>query len=58
MFNNFLNEQFATINERKIIYNILFMSEKYLYIYNNLISFTRNKDLYKSLIEMTIFLTV
>jgi cytochrome b pre-mRNA-processing protein 3 len=25
------------------------MSEKYFYIYNNLISFTRNKDLYKSL---------
>ena len=25
------------------------MSEKYLYIYNNLISLTRNKDLYKSL---------
>jgi cytochrome b pre-mRNA-processing protein 3 len=25
------------------------MSEKHLYIYNNLISFTRNKDLYKSL---------
>ena len=25
------------------------MTEKYLYIYNNLINFTRNKDLYKSL---------
>ena len=25
------------------------MSKKYLYIYNNLINFTRNKDLYKSL---------
>ena len=25
------------------------MSEKYLHIYNNLINFTRNKDLYKSL---------
>ena len=25
------------------------MSEKYIYIYNNLINFTRNKDLYKSL---------
>jgi len=45
----FLNEQFVTINERKIIYNIFIMSEKYLYIYNNLINFTRNKDLYKSL---------
>ena len=25
------------------------MNEKYLYLYNNLINFTRNKDLYKSL---------
>jgi len=25
------------------------MSEKYLYIYNNLINYTRNKDLYMSL---------
>jgi cytochrome b pre-mRNA-processing protein 3 len=25
------------------------MTEKYLYIYNNLINFTRNKELYKSL---------
>jgi cytochrome b pre-mRNA-processing protein 3 len=25
------------------------MSDKYIYIYNNLINFTRNKDLYKSL---------
>jgi cytochrome b pre-mRNA-processing protein 3 len=25
------------------------MDEKYIYIYNNLINFTRNKDLYKSL---------
>jgi cytochrome b pre-mRNA-processing protein 3 len=25
------------------------MNEKYIYIYNNLINFTRNKDLYKSL---------
>jgi len=45
----FLIEQFVTINERKIIYNIFIMSEKYLYIYNNLINYTRNKDLYKSL---------
>jgi cytochrome b pre-mRNA-processing protein 3 len=44
-----LKEQFATINERKIIYNIFNMTEKYLYIYNNLINFTRNKDLYISL---------
>ena len=44
-----LNEQFETIKEIKIIYNILFMNEKYLYIYNNLINFTRNKELYKNL---------
>ena len=44
-----LKEQFVTINERKIIYNIFIMSEKHLYVYNNLINFTRNKELYKSL---------
>jgi len=44
-----LKEQFETINERKIIYNIFIMSEKLLYVYNNLINFTRNKQLYKSL---------
>ena len=27
----------------------LFMKEKYIHIYNNLINFTRNKDLYKNL---------
>src|SRR6056300_1102254 len=37
------------MNEKKIIYNIFIMNNKYIYIYNNLISFTRNKDLYKSL---------
>ena len=31
------------------MYNILFMNEKYIHIYNNLINFTRNKDLYKNL---------
>ena len=35
--------------ETKIIYNIFNMDEKYLYIYNNLINYTRNKDLYKNL---------
>ena len=49
MFTTFLEEQFVTINERKIIYNILIMNEKYLYIYNNFINLTRNKDLYMSL---------
>ena len=42
-------EQFATIIDIKIIYNILGMNKNYIYIYNNLINFTRNKDLYKSL---------
>ena len=32
-----------------IIYIILSMNEKYTHIYNNLINFTRNKDLYKNL---------
>jgi len=45
----FLKEQFETMNEKKIRYNIFVMNNKYIYIYNNLISFTRNKDLYKSL---------
>ena len=49
MFYNFFNEQFETINERKIIYNIFIMNDKYINIYNNLINLTRNKDLYKSL---------
>ena len=33
----------------KNMYNILFMKKKYIYVYNNLINYTRNKDLYKSL---------
>jgi cytochrome b pre-mRNA-processing protein 3 len=44
-----LKEQFVTINDRKIIYNIFSMKDNYIYIYNNLINFTRNKDLYKTL---------
>ena len=44
-----MKEQFVTINEKKVIYNIFIMSKKHLYVYNNLINFTRNKDLYKSL---------
>ena len=44
-----LKEQFVTINEKKIIYNILNMNENFLYIYNNLINYTRNKELYKNL---------
>ena len=48
-FTTGLNEQFVTTNDNIIIYNILFMKEKYIYVYNNLINFTRNKDLYKNL---------
>ena len=40
-----LDEQFETINENKIIYNIFNMSKNYIYIYNNLINYTRNKEL-------------
>ena len=43
-----LNEQFESIKNKKNIYN-LFMSNEYIHIYNNLINFTRNKDLYKDL---------
>ena len=38
-----------TIKVKKIIYNIFIMCEKYLNIYNNLINYSRNKDLYLSL---------
>ena len=31
------------------MYIILFMNKNYIHIYNNLINFTRNKDLYKNL---------
>ena len=41
--------QFESTNDNKIIYNILNMKEKYIHIYNNLINYTRNKDLYKNL---------
>ena len=33
MFNNWFNEQFETINERKIIYNIFIMNEKNIFIF-------------------------
>ncbi len=41
--------QFDTINETKIIYNIFCMNNNYINIYNNLINYTRNKELYLSL---------
>jgi len=47
--------QFVTINEIIIIYNTLIMNDKYLNVYNNLINFTRNKDLYKNLNREDIF---
>ena len=37
------------MKDNKIIYNIFFMNSKYIHVYNNLINFTRNKDLYRSL---------
>ena len=48
-FTTFLKEQFETINENKNIYNNLIMNKKFIYVYNNLINYTRNKDLYKNL---------
>ena len=42
-------EQFETMNEIRNIYNNFFMSNNYIHIYNNLINFTRNKELYKKL---------
>ena len=42
-------EQFETMNEIRNIYNNFFMSNNYIHIYNNLINFTRNKELYKHL---------
>ena len=44
-----MKEQFETIIENKIIYNNLNMEKKFIHIYNNLINYTRNKDLYKNL---------
>jgi len=39
----------VAINENKTIYNSLYMSKELLKIYNNLINYTRNKELYISL---------
>ena len=38
-----------TTKAKKNIYNNFFMSENYINIYNNLINYSRNKDLYQSL---------
>ncbi len=38
-----------TINDKINRYNIFFMRKNYISIYNNLINYTRNKDLYRSL---------
>ena len=48
-FTTFLKEQLETIKDIKIMYSILIMNDKYILIYNNLINYTRNKDLYLSL---------
>ena len=45
----FLKEQFETINVIKIIYNNLAMDNNFLNVYNILVKYTRNKDLYISL---------
>ncbi len=37
------------MKDNNIIYNILHMNKKYLNVYNNLINYTRNKELYKNL---------
>jgi len=39
----------VTTKAKKNIYNNFFMSENYINIYNNLINYSRNKDLYQSL---------
>ena len=41
--------QFVTIKDKKSIYNNLFMKDSYIHIYNKLINYTRNKELYSSL---------
>ena len=45
----FLVVQFETIKDIKNIYNTFFMKNNYTNIYNKLINYTRNKELYSSL---------
>ena len=45
----FWKEQLATINDKINRYNMFLMNKNYINIYNNLINYTRNKDLYRSL---------
>ena len=45
----FSKEQLVTINDKINRYNMFLMSKNYINIYNNLINYTRNKDLYRSL---------
>ena len=47
--------QFATIKDKKTIYSNLFMKKDYIHIYNKLISYTRNKELYSSLVRKDTF---
>ena len=44
-----MKEQLVTTNVKKNIYNIFNMSENFINVYNSLINYSRNKDLYKSL---------
>ena len=45
----FLNEQFVTIKDIINRYNIFFMDKNFINIYNYLINYTRNEQLYSSL---------
>ena len=45
----FWKEQLVTINDKINRYNMFLMNKNYINIYNNLINYTRNKDLYRSL---------
>ena len=46
---NFFERAISYINDKINRYNIFFMNKNYINIYNNLINYTRNKDLYRSL---------
>ena len=47
--------QFEIIKKDIIINKIFFMSNKYINIYNNLVSLTRNKELYKNFLNQDTF---
>jgi len=47
--------QFEIIKKDKIIKRFFFMSNNYINIYNNLVSLTRNKELYKNFLNQDTF---